>query len=672
MKKSVLVFFLALSVYITDGQEISIREEYISFPTYPFSDPDPVVRPGKFYPYYKFEGYTSKAVPEKHKMVVMENKWIRLWIAPDIGGKIWGAQDKKTGKYFIYFNNVVKFRNIAMRGPWTSGGIEFNFGSIGHAPTVATPVDYRFQNNPDGSVSCFLGALELTSRTEWRVEVRLPKDKAWFETTSYWINPTSMKTSLYHWQNAAAEVGPDLQYFYPGKAFIGHSGEASDWPVLSDGRDISIYRNNNYGSSHSYHVLGAYTDWFAGYYHDGDYGFGHWSRYPYKPGKKIWIWALSRSGAIWEDLLTDPDKGNKQYTEIQTGLLFNQEADESTLSPFKHLYLIPGAVEIARERWFPINKTKGVTAISAEGILNAEKNGNGFNLIFQALSDIADNLQVTDTSGNLLYEYKLNLAPQEIFVKQIDVNPASVIIKLRSGDLISDLTGNKKNILDRPLVMPSDFNWETPYGLYVRGIEKSRQRLYEAAKGYFEKCIEKDPSFMPAYTGLAEIEFRQMKYEDAEKKVLKVLSFNTYDPDANFLYGTLLADKNEYKKAQDAFGITLRTPEYKSASLNQMAIIALKENRVDEAWDYISDAGMFNGLDISICKSAVVIARLKHDNSNYDILLQRLRNLDPLSHFADFEKYYSKKDTLSRNLFTSNIKTDAQLRNLHRTGTMVL
>lgn len=50
--------------------------------------------------------------------------------------------DKTTGKDFIYKNGVAKFRDIAMRGPWTSGGIEFNFGIIGHAPTSSTPVDY--------------------------------------------------------------------------------------------------------------------------------------------------------------------------------------------------------------------------------------------------------------------------------------------------------------------------------------------------------------------------------------------------------------------------------------------------------------------------------------------------------------------------------------------------
>ena len=43
-----------------------------------------------------------------------------------------------------------KFRDVAMRGPWTSGGIETNFGVIGHAPTCSTPVDYLVRENEDG------------------------------------------------------------------------------------------------------------------------------------------------------------------------------------------------------------------------------------------------------------------------------------------------------------------------------------------------------------------------------------------------------------------------------------------------------------------------------------------------------------------------------------------
>ncbi|WP_289005121.1 DUF5107 domain-containing protein [uncultured Parabacteroides sp.] len=81
----------------------------------------------------------------------MENDFIKVSIFPEIGGKIWEAVEKSTGKEFIYYNHSVKFRDIAIRGPWTSGGIEFNFGIIGHVPTSTTPVDYLTRTNEEGS-----------------------------------------------------------------------------------------------------------------------------------------------------------------------------------------------------------------------------------------------------------------------------------------------------------------------------------------------------------------------------------------------------------------------------------------------------------------------------------------------------------------------------------------
>ena len=102
----------------------------------------------------------------------------------------------------MLFRSVVKFRDIAMRGPWTSGGIEFNFGIIGHAPTSSTPIDYVTRQKPDGSVSCYVSSYELVTRTLWTVEVNLPKDKAYFTTTTTWHNSSSIDQPYYQWMNA--------------------------------------------------------------------------------------------------------------------------------------------------------------------------------------------------------------------------------------------------------------------------------------------------------------------------------------------------------------------------------------------------------------------------------------------------------------------------------------
>jgi len=658
MKKLIVTALLSLSLASLSGQDATIREELIPFTTYSFSDPDPVARPGKIYPYFRYDYFSADPVEKTHKMVVLENKWIKVWVAPEIGGKVWGALDKKNNQYFIYHNNVVKFRDISMRGPWTSGGIEHNFGSIGHAPTVATPVDYTFRKNPDGSVSCFVGSLELTSRTEWRAEIRLPADKAWFEINSYWNNPTDMKTSLYHWQTAAADGKDDLQFYFPGQAEIGHGGELGEWPLLKDGKDISLYRNNNFGSSKSYHVIGEYTDWFAGYYHDSQSGFGHWTRQPVKPGKKIWIWSLARDGAIWTDLLTDPEKGNTQYIEMQTGLLFNQEGDGSTRSPFKHQFFEPGAVETFSELWFPLSNFSNVKSISREGIFNIEKEGIEYKIEFQALSFVNDKLLITDLAGKTLQEIQIDLEPQQEIEKKIVLKSEDVIFRLGKGELNYNMSDKEANFLDRPLVIQEEFDWESVFGLYTAGIEKAKQRLYSDAESYFKRCLEKDRWYLPALTGLADIDIRNLRYDDAEKKLLEVIRFNTYDPDANFLYGVLLIKKKEFNKARDAFGVTLRSPQYKATSRNKLALIALQENRLDEAWEYATDAGLYNGIDKNISYTRAVIARLRNDMPVYNRILNDLLEKDPLNHFAAFEKYYSTKDPAALQAFKSGITNE--------------
>ena len=115
-----------------------IAEQRVTLDIYPFSDPDPVpilATDRRLYPYHRFLKYSSTSEPREWKVVKMENDVLELFVLPEVGGKVWGAVVKETGHEFIYRNEVMKFRDIALRGPWTSGGIEFNFGVIGHRGT---------------------------------------------------------------------------------------------------------------------------------------------------------------------------------------------------------------------------------------------------------------------------------------------------------------------------------------------------------------------------------------------------------------------------------------------------------------------------------------------------------------------------------------------------------
>ena len=77
--------------------DATIAESVQTFRTYPFSDPDPVARMGNIYPYFRFQGYSMTPVDRPWKIVTLENRWIRVLVAPEIGGKVLGAFEKSTG-----------------------------------------------------------------------------------------------------------------------------------------------------------------------------------------------------------------------------------------------------------------------------------------------------------------------------------------------------------------------------------------------------------------------------------------------------------------------------------------------------------------------------------------------------------------------------------------------
>ncbi len=334
--------------------QVSVSVGEREFKTYPFSDPDPVPATSeRRYPYFRYDGSTD--VPEQRvwKTVTLESDRLAVTILPEVGGKVWGAYDKVAKRDFLYANHVMKFRDIAMRGPWVSGGIEFNFGVIGHSPCTSTPVDWHVRTNGDGSASCFVGGMEYITRSFWQVEVVLKGGADEFETRTVWYNASGTPAPYYHWMNAAYSLRDDPEFLFDGKSAVGHGGEilTRTWPIDAKGRDVSLYRNNCYGGPKSLHFVGGDSGFYGIWWRDLGYGSMHRSLPYEKYGRKLFIWALSREGGIWEDLLTD---GDGQYAELQSGRCFNQPRRGNVYSPFKHPTFVPGTTETFTDRWGPL------------------------------------------------------------------------------------------------------------------------------------------------------------------------------------------------------------------------------------------------------------------------------------------------------------------------------
>jgi hypothetical protein len=59
----------------------TVREYRKVFRTYPFSDPDPVARVGRIYPYFRFDGYTDEPVDKEWTVVELENEYLRVQVS---------------------------------------------------------------------------------------------------------------------------------------------------------------------------------------------------------------------------------------------------------------------------------------------------------------------------------------------------------------------------------------------------------------------------------------------------------------------------------------------------------------------------------------------------------------------------------------------------------------
>ena len=647
---------MILFCFFSLAQTATIKEYNKSFTTYPYSDPNPVPSFTKIYPYFRYDGFTDKPVQKDWKVIELENDYIKIMILPEIGGKIWAAIEKSTSQPFIYYNHAVKFRDIAMRGPWTSGGIEANYGIIGHTPNCATPVDYTTKKNEDGSVSCIIGVLDLLTRTNWRIEINLPKDKAYFTTKSFWYNSTPLEQPYYHWMNTGLTAQGNLEFIYPGTKYLGHEGEYSDWPVnKTNGKKISFYEENNFGGYKSYHVFGKYTNFFGAYWHDHDFGMARYALHDDKAGKKIWIWGLSRQGMIWEKLLTDTDG---QYVEVQSGRLFNQNAEKSSFTPFKHKSFAPYNSDEWTEYWYPVMHTKGFVEANEYGALNVKYEGGWLKIYFNPVQNIHDNLTVKQ-GENIVYNKKLSLTPLKVFADsiQININPEKITVALGENKLVYQSSPEANNI-SRPVDAPQNFNWQTVYGLYLQGKEFADQKMYVQAEEKLKMALEKDSDFLPALIKMEELLYRNMRYADACVLAKRALSIDTHDGAANYYFGLINDQLDNVVDAKDGFDLATLSLEYRSAAYTELSKIYLKEKEWNKALVYAAKAIDFNRYDISAYEVQAIVYRYKNDSIRAAEVLNKIMSYDQLNHFAGFEKYLWHPSIESQKQFTGFIQNE--------------
>ncbi|MGC8642184.1 MAG: DUF5107 domain-containing protein, partial [Isosphaeraceae bacterium] len=467
-------------------------------------------------------------------------------------------------------------------------------------------------------------------------------------------NGSGIEEPYYTWMNVGIKSGGNLQFVNPGTFYIGHDGQAQDWPInRENGRNLSWYEQNNFGSYKSYHVMGRFSEFFGGYWHKDDFGMARASTYGEKPGKKIWIWGLSREGMIWENLLTDADG---QYVEVQSGRLFNQAGAESSATPFKHREFPPYATDTWTEYWLPVKGIKGFVSASPYGALNViGAKTDRLVIRVSPTRPLHDKLQVLD-GDRLLHERQLDLRP----MKEVEevVKLAAVPRQLRvciGGDKLEYVAGDS-DVLSRPREAPADFDWGSAQGLYFRGKEQMRQRAYKQAAEAFRACLKKDPNHVPALVDLASLANRRGDAAAARGFARKALSIDTYDPAANFQFGLASVALGHKADEEDAFSIAALSNGWRSAAHTALARLYLRQRRYDRALAFAESSMDNDRRNLDGLQLQAVIRRLKGDGGGADAVLKSLLALDPLNHFARFERYLLGR--ASREDFTVLIRNE--------------
>jgi len=641
----------------TSGKRAELREAREIIRTYPFGGPDPVpimTRSGmwgngaRLYPYTFIDEFSREAVDRDWTVVRLENPFIEVSVLPEVGGKIWGALEKSTGREFIYTNHALKFREIALRGPWTSGGIEFNFGIVGHTPSGAHPVDYILQKLPDGGVRCVVGNLDLPSRTRWSIAVTVPPDRAYFETRAMWTNPTPLHQSYYAWMNGAVRTSPDMQYTFPGRFHIAHdfSAPLRPWPVDEAGRDLSWYRNNDFGSYKSYFTIGEYAEYFGSYWHQDRFGFGHWARYDDMPGHKAWIWGLSRQGMIWEDLLTDFDG---QYTEPQAGRYLNQN-DHELFAPYTN--------DRWREIWFPYTEIGPMDSADPTGVLHVDIETDAIIVSICPLQYLHGDLVVRqEDPGKEIHRERLRMKPLKVIKKRIPVPSIPRRFTVRVGPGLVFDSDPRADDLTRPLRF-HPYGVDSTEGLFLKAGRLERERSYSRALEGYSQVMERDPRHIRAMCRAAEILHRRGEDDRAIKIISRALDIAMYDPEANHVYAMIARSRGDLVNALETLGWASRSMAFRSGAFCRMGEIHLTRGRPEAALEYAAKSLEYDGRGLpAMFLEAAALRRLGRDEAAEKTLIHILE-IDPLHHGARHLLSLLEKSLSAEKAFVSHIRNE--------------
>ena len=154
---------------------------------------------------------------------------------------------------------------------------------------------------------------------------------------------------------------------------------------------------------------------------------------------------------------------------------------------------------------------------------------------------------------------------------------------------------------------------------------------------------------------LAELYARRGEYDRALSYARKVLENDAYLPGGNFVYGCIQKAAGNFTDARDGLRWAVRSLEYRSASLQLLSEMNLMEGKPDLAFDQAGQSLSFNEMNLNSYKVRAIAQRIMDHPAGAEVVLDRMLEIDPLNHFALFEKNLLKPSSDRLNPFSSAV-----------------
>jgi len=545
----------------------------------------PVDRRGPDYPYPPLP---EPDPPElKTRNVVLENRLVRIEVAPDLAGRVMHVTYKADGTDLFQVKD-----SIVPCTPWDAGGWRTSFPFHEHGMRFkGQTAGWRIIEGADGSVTLamdmrfgrFRDAAELDykgrfSHLRLGRTMTLRPGQAFFECAMRVENPLPYRVGWRLWTTNQFPVAEDAEFIIPASRMSGHGArDIEDWPW---GEGLALYRNWT-RPNYSLFALNNPYPFLAIYYPEDDVNRVRVADPAEAPGGKLWGWQCGSSGA--------------RFFEVWTGLdrVFEQEG--RLLAPFatggftERVYLVRGVGRVAY-----------ANADAAVGLEYAEENGRATAVLRATPAcEIADaEVTLAPADGGEGRTVRTALEPMETLEIRAPVaaRDAPVRVTIRAGARLAATRGRTLLQITLPLARPPvDLEAEKAIAESVwPGDDATPKRLCEmgerigrvsrwgdniATTGLrsAREWIAAEPESAEAHVALGRIAYELGLFDEARAALKRAAALDPAEGVACHLLGLVLLEEGKADEARAAFESALSAgrPSAEAGYFTALAKIAL-------------------------------------------------------------------------------------------------